>query len=247
MRRFFTEPQNISSNTARILEDASHIARVLRMESGERILLFDGSGWEYIAELTQIDAKVCLATILEQSYSVQEPKTEVTIFQGIPKSGKMESIIQKSVELGVSAIVPTALERCVSKLEQGKKETEKLKRWNKISLEAAKQCGRGKVPKVLPPITLDEAIKQMKSMDLALMPYELLGHQGECSLKQALQSKVFTSVGILIGPEGGFSDAEAEKAKEAGVTLVGLGKRILRTETVASAMLSMIMYEKNEM
>ncbi len=247
MRRFFTEPQNISGETACILEDASHITRVLRMESGERILLFDGSGWEYIAELTKIDAKECHATILKKIYSEQEPRTEVTIFQGIPKTGKMESIIQKSVELGVTAIVPTALERCVSKLEPGKKETEKLKRWNKVSLEAAKQCGRGKVPKVLPPVTLDEAIKQMMSMDLSLMPYELLGHQGECSLKQALSSKDFTSVGILIGPEGGFSDAEAERAKDAGITLVGLGKRILRTETVSSAMLSMIMYEKNEM
>ncbi len=246
MRRFFTEPENISGDTARIFEDASHITRVLRMEVGDRILLFDGSGYEYQAELTQIDAKECKALILEKSYSELEPEISVTIFQGIPKSGKMESIIQKSVELGVSAIVPTALDRCVAKLESGKKETEKLKRWNKIALEAAKQCGRGKVPQILPSMTFHEALQAMKPMDLALMPYELLGHQGDTSLKKVLSQTECKSIGILIGPEGGFTDAEAEKAKNAGLTMVGLGKRILRTETVASAMLAMIMYEKNE-
>jgi len=246
MRRFFTEPENITGDTARILEDATHITRVLRMDPGEQILLFDGSGYEYLAELTQIDIKECKALILEKTYSEQEPEIEVAIFQGIPKSGKMESIIQKSVELGASSIIPTALDRCVAKLEPGKKETEKLKRWNKVALEAAKQCGRGKVPQVLPTVSLDEALVAMQAMDLALMPYEVLGHQGDSSLKSVLTKNTFHHVGILIGPEGGFSDAEAEKAKAAGITLVGLGKRILRTETVASSMLAMIMYEKNE-
>lgn len=246
MRRFFTEPQNICENSAVILEDAAHITKVLRMEPGEHLLLFDGTGWEYTAELTEIDAKACRVKILEKSYSEQEPQTIVTVFQGIPKSGKMESIIQKSVELGVSAIVPTILDRCVVKLDGGKKEAEKLKRWNKVALEAAKQCGRGKVPKVLPPLTLAEVLLQMQTMELALMPYEILGHQGDRSLKQILQSKHFGSIGILIGPEGGFSDEEAKLADDSSVSLVGLGKRILRTETVASAMLSMIMYENNE-
>lgn len=247
MRRFFTEPKNIDGACASIFEDASHITRVLRMEVGDRILLFDGTGWEYTAELTQIDSKQCLAKILDKSYSEQEPDIQVTIFQGIPKAGKMESIIQKSVELGVSAIVPTALERCVAKLDSGKKEVEKLKRWNKVSLEAAKQCGRGKVPEILPSMTFLEAINQMQNMDLVLMPYEVLGHQGECSLKSVLQAGNYRSIGILIGPEGGFSDQEASYAQEKGVRLVGLGKRILRTETVASAMLAMIMYENNQM
>ena len=247
MRRFFTEPKNIHEASADIFEDAAHITRVLRMDVGEKILLFDGTGWEYTAELTQIDSKQCLAKILDKTFSEQEPEIEVTIFQGIPKSGKMESIIQKSVELGVSAIVPTALERCVAKLDSGKKEMEKLKRWNKVSLEAAKQCGRGKVPEILPCTSFAQAIEQMQSMDLALMPYEVLGHRGECSLKSVLQAGQYRSIGILIGPEGGFSDQEAQYAQEKGIRLVGLGKRILRTETVASAMLAMIMYENNQM
>ncbi len=246
MRRFFTEPENINGDSAKILEDAAHITRVLRMEIGDRLLLFDGSGYEYLAELTAIDSKECHASILEKTYSKLEPSTKVTVFQGIPKSGKMESIIQKSVELGVSAIVPTCLDRCVAKLDNPKKEAEKLKRWNKVALEAAKQCGRGLVPKVLPSMTFAQAMAAMQTMDLALMPYEVLGHQGDTSLKGVLSQNEGTTIGILIGPEGGFSDREAELAKDAGIFQVGLGRRILRTETVASAMLSMIMYEKNE-
>ena len=129
MRRFFTEPENITGDTIRILEDASHITRVLRMESGDQILVFDGTGYEYTAALTLLDNRECQAKILEKTFSKQEPKTKITIFQGLPKSGKMESIIQKSVELGVSSIVPTATERCVVKLDQ-KSKKEKAKRWN---------------------------------------------------------------------------------------------------------------------
>lgn len=247
MRRFFVEPENIDNNIAHILEDAAHITRVLRMEIGDEVLLFDGSGYEYIAKLTQIDSKECTAEVLESRFSKQEPQCEVIVFQGIPKSGKMESIIQKSVELGVKEIVPVALDRCVAKLEKGKKEAEKLKRWNKISVEAAKQCGRGRIPIVTESVTIDEALRRMMNTDLAIMPYEVLGHDGDKSLKSVLKESNFKTVSVLIGPEGGFADNEAEKAKGAGVKLVGLGKRILRTETVAATMLSIIMYERNEM
>ncbi len=246
MRRFFTEPENINQNTLRIIEDAAHITRVLRMEPGEQILVFDGSGYEYTAILTKIDSRECLAEITQKQYSEQEPKTKITIFQGLPKAGKMESIIQKSVELGVSSIVPTATERCVVKLDQ-KAKIDKTKRWNKVSQEAAKQCGRGIIPKVETPISFLEAMERLKTMELALMPYEVLGHQGECSLKEILQKKSYREIGILIGPEGGFSDSEAKIAMDAGIRLIGLGKRILRTETVAAAMTAMIMYEMNEM
>ncbi len=247
MRRFFTEPNNIMGNTARILEDAAHITRVLRMEVGDRILLFDGTGYEYTAVLTTLDSRECHAEILERVFSEQEAKTRVTIFQGIPKSGKMESIIQKSVELGVFSIVPTATERCVAKLDHGKSEAEKQRRWAKISLEAAKQCGRGIVPQILPHVTFAEAVKQLQTMELAIMPYEVLGRKGDSSLRSILQSCQAEEIGILIGPEGGFSDKEAHLAAEAGIKTIGLGKRILRTETVAATMLAMIMYEKGEL
>lgn len=246
MRRFFTEPENIKGNVVRIIEDASHITRVLRMEPGNKILVFDGTGYEYTVALTELNPKECLGEVLEKKFSEQEPKIKIVIFQGLPKAGKMESIIQKSVELGASSFVPTATERSVVKLDQ-KAKKEKSKRWNKVSMEASKQCGRGLVPQVEDTISFREAVLRLKEMDLALMPYEVLGHQGECSLKSILQKKEYTEIGILIGPEGGFTNEEASFAEENGIHLIGLGKRILRTETVASAMTAMIMYEVGEM
>lgn len=246
MRRFFTKPENIKNDFAVIVEDASHITKVLRMNVGDEILLFDGTGYEYIAQLTKVSGDKCEAKILSREFSAQEPKTKVTIYQGIPKSGKMEGIIQKSVELGVHTITPVSTDRCVSKLDGGKKQAEKLKRWNKIAVEAAKQCGRGILPKINPPINFDEAIEEMQSFDLALMPYEMLAHIGVSNIKNTLCGTNARSISVIIGPEGGFSDYEAEKAKQNGLKLVSLGKRILRTETVSHAVLSMIMYEKDE-
>ena len=247
MRRFFTEPAYIDKNSARIIEDAEHITKVLRMKPGDKILLFDGTGYEYEAVLTNIDRKECQAEILEKYHTDLEPQVQVTVFQGLPKSGKMETIIQKAVELGVYNIVPMITERCIAKIEADKKAEEKTKRWNRVALEAAKQCGRGRVPRVLSPMLFSDAVQKAAEWELALMPYEMLGHQGDTSLKNILQSVSAIKISILIGPEGGFSDAEARQAQQAGIVLTGLGKRILRTETVSGAMLSIIMYEKNEM
>ncbi len=247
MRRFFTEPENIKDGSAEIFEDAAHITRVLRMNIGDEILIFDGSGTEYTARLVEIAEKRCLAEILSSEKSAQEPQTRVVIYQCLPKSGKMESIIQKSVELGAYAIVPVASERCVTKLDGGKREAEKLKRWNKVSVTAAKQCGRGILPEVRSCLSFKAAVGELKDCGLALMPYEVLGHDGVSNLKDILKSSDAETIGVIIGPEGGFSDAEARLAEDCGITFVGLGRRILRTETVSSAMLSVIMYEKDEM
>lgn len=249
MRRFFTEPENVNrvEKEVKIYEDASHITKVLRMSVGDEILVFDGTGYEYKSRLTRIDKECCVAEILTESISLLEPKVKVTIYQGIPKSGKMEGIIQKSVELGVYEIVPVTTDRCVSKLDGGKKQVEKLKRWNKVAVEAAKQCGRGILPHVAEPLSFSEAVSEMQNSDLAVMPYEMLGHSGVASLRRALQSKAYENVAVLIGPEGGFSDGEVRLAEEKNILMVGLGKRILRTETVSSAVLSAIMYEASEM
>lgn len=247
MRRFFTEPENISEKTAVILEDAAHITRVLRMNAGDEILIFDGTGYEYTARLISVDKDRCEAEILASKFSANEPSVKVTIYQGIPKSGKMEGIIQKSVELGVYSIVPVSMDRCVSKLDGGKKEAEKIKRWNKVAVEAAKQCGRGILPKVENAVSFDEAIKRMTDAGLSIMPYEMLGHIGQSNLKTVLTENKAIDIAVIIGPEGGFSDSEAEEAKQAGLNFVGLGPRILRTETVSSAVLAAIMYENNEM
>ncbi len=247
MRRFFTEPQNISGDTAEIFEDSRHIEKVLRMNCGDHIIVFDGSGMEYTAELISIEKNFCKAKILEKNKSLSEPETKITLFQGLPKSGKMETIIQKAVELGVYEIVPVMMERCVTKIANQEAGIEKAKRWNKISVEAAKQCGRGLVPKVLAPVSFDKAVEKLCNMQMPLMPYEVLGHEGQRGLKDLLESNPeVTEFGILIGPEGGFADSEAEYAIQKGIKTIGLGRRILRTETVASALIPMIMFDRNE-
>ncbi len=247
MRRFFTEPQNISENIVTIYEDATHITKVLRMKSGDQILVFDGTGYEYICELLSVNKDKCEAKILSSKFSEQEPKTRVTIYQGIPKSGKMEGIIQKSVELGVHSIVPVAMDRCVSKLEAGKKQDDKISRWNKVAVEAAKQCGRGIIPTVEAPVNFADAIDKMSKTQLSVMPYEILAGSETSNLKTVLSENSATEISVIIGPEGGFSESEAALAEKSGIKLVGLGPRILRTETVSSAILAIIMYENNEM
>ncbi len=247
MRRFFTEPQNISGDIAEIFEDSKHIEKVLRMSCGDRILVFDGTGTEYTAELVSIEKSVCRAKILEKSISLSEPNTKVWLFQALPKSGKMETIIQKAVELGVFEIVPVMTERCVTKINNKAAGEEKAKRWNKVSVEAVKQCGRGLIPKVREPIPFEAAIEMMKKLQVPLMPYEMLGHEGQKGLKEILNAdREASEFGILVGPEGGFSDGEAEYAVEQGIKAIGLGRRILRTETVASALIPMIMFDRDE-
>ncbi len=247
MRRFFTEPQNIFEDIAEIFEDSKHIEKVLRMSCGDRILVFDGSGTEYVAELVSIERNVCKAKLLEKNQSLSEPETRISLFQGLPKSGKMETIIQKAVELGVFEVIPVMMERCVTKINNKSAGEEKAKRWNKVSLEAVKQCGRGRIPLVHEPVSFEEAIEMMKKTELPLMPYEVLGHEGKRGLRDVLDSrKDAKTFGLLVGPEGGFSDGEAEYAMKHGINAIGLGRRILRTETVASAVIPMIMFHKNE-
>lgn len=245
MRRFFTDPENIIGDNIRIIEDASHITKVLRKSPGDKIIVFDGSGYEYTASLSVVNSKECLAKVIKKEFSACEPDIKVSLFQGLPKSDKMDLIVQKSVELGVYEITPVISERCVSKLNEKNSEV-KIRRWNKISVEAAKQCGRGICPRVTSPLSFSDAVSKMKELSLAVMPYEVLGHEGEHGLKELLKKWDGKSIGILIGPEGGFSDFEAEFAKERGIYQVGLGRRILRTETVGSSLISIVMYEKDE-
>ncbi len=247
MRRFFTEPNFIKDGIAEIFEDSKHIEKVLRMNIGDFILVFDGTGTEYVAKLVSIEKNLCRAEIIKSQKSSSEPKISVSLFQGLPKSGKMETIIQKAVELGVYEIFPIIMDRCVVQIKNKAAGEEKASRWNKVSLEASKQCGRGIVPKVYPPITFDEAIRKLGEFEVSLMPYEELGHQGLYGLKEILTNQSSAKTfGLIVGPEGGFSDSEAKKALDAKINTFGLGKRILRTETVASAVIPVIMYQRDE-
>lgn len=254
MRRFFTEPENVStdSGTLVIYEDAAHISKVLRMKCGDRLLAFDGSGFEYLAEICEIEKSKTVCRIIIADESRTEPRTKVTLFQGIPKSGKMDIIVQKAVELGVYHIVPVACERSVAKIPSGERGAQKIERLNKIAREAAKQCGRGLVPQVAEPLSFKEAVDKLSEFDLCLMLYEELGHSGEKNLKQILKSDIgknAVNIAVIIGPEGGIAREEADVffASECeNAFAAGLGERILRTETAGSTALSIIMYEKDE-
>lgn len=239
MPKFFTKSDYIGDKELKIVgEDVSHISKVLRMSPGDGIIVCDGEGNDYDAVITSVSKTEVVAEITGKYVCDAEPSVDVTLYQALPKQGKMEYIIQKNTELGVGKIVPVYTKRCVVK------PSDKTERWNKIAESAAKQCGRGIIPQVMPVISFDEAIKQMQEYDLALMPYECEEKNG---LKSILNSCEYKNISIFIGPEGGFDLKEVETAISAGVKTVTLGKRILRTETAASAVLPIIMYENDEM
>ena len=246
LHKFFVNQSHISGDKVRIIEDASHISRVLRLNAGDEILIFDGNGFEYDCILNAVDKNECIAIITGKRPCRGEPKTKTTLFQGVPKSGKMELIIQKCVELGISEIYPVITKYTVVKFDSEKDKRAKAERWQKVAIEAAKQCGRGIVPTVHLPIEFYEAVATAKKLDLIIMPYEILG--GKKDLRNVLSNNInCETIGFFIGPEGGFDEAEAEFATANNVQLVGLGERILRTETAAITVAAIIMYENNEL
>ena len=245
MPKFFIKKEDIKGNKVEITGgDATHIAKVLRTEIGETLILCDGEGTDFYAEVDDLTKDCVSLTIKETLPCLAEPGISVTLFQGIPKQGKMDYIIEKCTELGISRIVPVSTKRSVVKIEDKKSEAKKLERWRKIAAESVKQCGRGKIPEVTEVMTVKEAIELSKSFDLTLAAYEC---ERETTFRSALSGKSPKTVGIFIGPEGGLSDTEVEMFKEANITTVTLGKRILRTETAGHTVLTAVMYEFNEL
>lgn len=242
MSRFFIDKEAISDEHIIITgEDVQHIRKVLRMRQGEKLIACDMNGTDFECEIESINEKSVDTRILQRRESDTETPIKVTLFQGIPKSDKMELIIQKCVELGVYSIVPVKTERTVVKFENSKDEEKKQQRWQKIANEAAKQCNRGRLPEVNKPVGFNEALTAAKGYDLVLVPYENEEQQG---LKQVLKSKVdVKSIAFFIGPEGGFTEEEIAKSLDLGYLSVSLGKRILRTETAGLTVLSILMYE----
>ena len=221
-------------------DDAKHIAKVLRMKAGEKLVACDCQGRDYDCVISEVCDKQVELTVEKVYPSETEPSVKVTLYQAMPKSDKMELIIQKAVELGVSAIVPVQTKRCVSRPD-AKSMAKKLERYNRIALEAAKQCGRGYIPQVNPTVSFDEALKRAAACDLGIFCYE---GEEENSLKTLLrENPAATTISVLIGSEGGFSIGEVGAAIEKGMKSVSLGKRILRTETASSFVLSCIAYE----
>lgn len=245
MHRFFVDIGNIRKDSIDIIgEDVTHISKVLRLRIGEHIILCDGQGMDYYVSIEDMDKHSVKTRILNKEPSKTEPNINVVLYQGIPKSTKMDVIIQKCTELGVSTIVPVINARSVVKLSDEKDEKKKVERWQRIALEAAKQSHRGKIPKVEMPLVYEEALRKAAEMDLSLIPYEL---EKNNKLKDMIRGKIIHDIGVFIGPEGGYEDAEIVAAIESGIVPVTLGPRILRTETAGSAVLSCIMYELDEM
>lgn len=218
--------------------DYNHIVNVLRMSAGDTFLVSAG-GKSDLCELERYDSATVTARVLEENYQNTELGLKIYLFQGLPKSDKMEWIIQKAVELGVYAIVPTEMSRCVVKLDE-KKKASKVARWQSVSESAAKQSKRNGVPKVFDVLSYKQALQMAKELDLLMVPYE--NEEGMAATRRVLtQLNGCQSVGIFIGSEGGFEEREIALAKEAGGQIVSLGKRILRTETAAVTAVAMCM------
>lgn len=245
MHRFFIKRENIYKGGITIEgDDCQHIKRVLRLEHGDKIVLCDGDGTDYLVSIDSMNKHSIRTVILDEEESKGEASINVVLYQGVPKSTKMDLIIQKCTEMGIVRVVPVMTARTVVKLESEKDERRKVERWAKIAEEAAKQSHRGRIPVVDMPMTLDQALEDSKKLDTAVIPYEL---EGAISLKDVLQGKNAENIGFFIGPEGGFETCEVEKAEKAGVIPVTLGKRILRTETAGFAVLTGIMYQYDQM
>lgn len=245
MPKFFTARENISENEIIIdSEDAKHIKKVLRLSEGDVITVCDGRGIDYEAEICAIEQNRIKCIILSSRVCDTEPGVRVTLYQGLPKASKMDYIIQKTTELGIARIVPAKLSRCVVKLENAAAESKKTERWQKIAYEAAKQSGRGVVPEVSSPMSIEEIIKDISGDELCFVPYEC---EQETRLSDVLNGiGAVKSVSFIIGPEGGFDITEIEKLRAAGIKTITLGRRILRTETAGEAVLAMLMYGLGE-
>lgn len=247
MPRFFVRREQIEGDVVTIFgEDAHHISRSLRMAAGEHITVCDMQSVEYDCELTGFFSDYVEARILSSKPGNTEPPYLVHLFQALTKGDKMDSVVQKSVECGVYEITPFESERCIVRLK-GEGDASKLARWQRIAVEAAKQSGRGILPEVHPGAKLDAILARRGEFDLALFCYE---GEEEKSIKTLLKEAKnsfpkdrLPTIALLVGSEGGFSQSEAARAKEYGWSSVGLGKRILRTETAACVALSCLIYE----
>lgn len=241
MHRFFVEPSQIQDMKIYVEgPDVNHIKNVLRMKPGEQVMVSDGEGNQYLCALESMEAKLAWFRIVDTWRENRELSSKIYLFQGLPKSDKMELIIQKATELGAYEMIPVVTGRTVVKLDE-KKAEKKWSRWNAIAEAAAKQSGRGRIPQVHEVMTFSEALEYAKGLDVILIPYEKA--EGMEATRRAIgKIRPGQSVGIFIGPEGGFEEAEVRQAVSVKAEPVTLGRRILRTETAGFVVLSMLLY-----
>jgi len=242
----FRIPKDLKDNKLEILgKEAHHIANVLRLKEGTTVGLFDGFGYKAIGTILDVTNDRILVKLTDDKVKNTEPPVEVTLYQALPKKDKFELVIQKATELGVARIVPIITKRTIVNIDS-EKSGKKLERWNKIAQEACKQSGRAYVPQISEPVNFKTVLCELKA-ELSLMPYEA---ETEKSLKQALKSFKISkpkSIGIFIGPEGGWDEEEVTMAVKKDIISVTLGPRILRTETASLAVLALILYELGDL
>lgn len=241
MYQFFVEEAQISETDIRIEgSDVNHMKNVLRMKWGEKIRISSNAGRNFFCMVSELTEEYVLADIIEELYEDTELPNQIYLFQGLPKSDKMELIIQKAVELGVYEVIPVSMKNCVVKLDE-KKAASKTLRWQEIAKSAAKQSKRSLIPKVQMPLPYKLAVEKARELDVILVPYE--NERGMQATREVISGiKKGQTIGIFVGPEGGFDTSEIDLIKEEG-RLISLGNRILRTETAGLAALSVLVYQ----
>lgn len=246
MHKFFVEKNNIIEDKAYIEgDDLKHIYKVLRLQEGEKVSINNCEGEEFLGVIEKVDKKEAIVKIIDKLEINNESNLEIYLFQGLPKSSKMDLIVQKATELGVKEITPIITERVIVKNEIG--EFKKLDRYMRIALEACKQSKRSVIPAVKTPLEFDGLLTKLKEMDLILVPYENEEGYGIKNVVKDITQKDIKKIGIIIGPEGGFEENEINTLKELGAYIVTLGPRILRTETAGFVCISLIMYELGDL
>lgn len=246
MHKFFV-PNNSINNSIAIIEgdDVKHIYKVLRLEIGDKVSINNCNGEEFLGQIEDINKKQVIIKCLEKLDLNNESAVEIYLFQGLPKSSKMDLIVQKATELGIREVTPVITGRVVVKSELG--EFKKLDRWNRIVLEACKQSKRSIIPKVNIPLEFQQLLDLLKDMDLVVVPYENQEGYGVKKMINTIDKSGVKKIAVIIGPEGGFEEEEIIRLKELGAYIVTLGPRILRTETAGFVCASLVMYELGDL
>ena len=251
MQRYFIDAASFGAHKVTISgNDAHHIARVMRMKPGDRIIVSDGESREAIVEIAELETGEVTAEIVELRSMTNEPAWQIFIAQGLPKGDKMETVIQKGTEIGAAGFIPFQSERVVVQYD-AKKEGKRLERWQRIAKEAAEQAHRSIIPQIHPVLSWSALLGELTGYDLVVLCYEKESNSPSSGLREVIGSGFDPGsprkVLLIVGPEGGFSEREVAEAEACGIRIAGLGKRILRTETAAMVGLTCLMYESGEM
>ena len=242
MIRFFVNPQEMESDYIILSGDNAAHAKVLRLRTGEQVLVCDGQGQECVCTVTDINPEQISMSVNSRQKSDSEPTVKASVYMAFSKGDKFEHVIQKATELGAFEIVAFPSARCVSKPDE-KSLNKKIDRWQKIAASAAEQAGRGIVPQVIVLKSYSEALKRAAEADLSILFYE---NERALTLQMALNEKLYSTISLLSGPEGGLEAKEVQQAIDAGMRVCTLGRRILRCETAPLCALSAVMYQSGE-